>query len=252
MNVAPMKAHQRLIREQLAETGAASELFGAWWNEIDCSIQKASVDEISSDQAAKIILTYEWLGTMPQAVTRCFGLFHDGILSGALVFAMKPGANLVSDKTSIVPADALYLARGACAHWAHPHAASFLIASVARRFLARPSCTILAYADPLAGEIGTIYQACGWYYLGPSKGGPHAFRIDGKLINVRSFNRDRRYKVGQSIEDVRLAYPRATSIETVGRKGRYLGVYGDKTFKRQMRERISAAIQPYPKRTVNP
>ena len=28
-----------------------------------------------------------------------------------------------------------------------------------------------AYADPTAGEIGTVYQACNWLYLGIGAGG---------------------------------------------------------------------------------
>ncbi len=234
-----MIAHQYLIRQREAEE---VNLLGRWWNEVNTDLDHSSVREIDPEKAAEIILRYEWLGSMPQATTRCFGLYHDYVLAGACVFALKPGANLVSDETSQVPQSALYLARGACVHWAHPHAASWFLARVGR--LLAP-CSILAYSDPAAGEIGTIYQALGWAYLGASKGGNHAFLVDGKMMTCRSFDRDRGYAVGQGIEDVRKAFPRAT-IVPVPRKGRYLGIYGPRKYRAAIQARLTPL--PYPKR----
>jgi len=233
------KAHQRIIREQEAD---APSLLGNWWDDVDTSLSAASVREITSQKAAEVILRYEWLGTMPQAITRCFGFYHEDVLAGACVFAEKPGANLQSDKTSQVPSDALYLARGACVHWAHEHAASWFISRVGK--ILSP-CVILAYSDPAAGEVGTIYQALGWTYLGASKGGPHGALVNGKLINIRSFNRDRKYTVGQSMDDVRDQFKGAT-VEPVGRRARYVGIFGDRRYKKTMAARFTSL--PYPKR----
>ena len=235
------KAHQRLIREREAE---APSLLGPWWEEVDISLEKASIQEISIAKAEEIILRYEWLGTMPIAIKRCYGFFHSGVLAGAAVFAEKPGASLKSDKHSIVPADAWYLARGACVHWAHPHAASWMIAHIGK--LLSP-CHIVAYSDPAAGEIGTIYQALNWFYLGASQGGPTAALVDGKLITLRSFQRDRNYEVGKSLKSVAEAFPRS-KVLPVGRKGRYVGVYGPPAFKRAATKRLQPFALPYPKR----
>ena len=236
-----MKAHQRVIREREA---GRTDLLGAWWEDIDTSLSKAEVREISHTKASEIILKYEWLGDMPQAATRSFGLFHAGVLAGAVVFATKPGANLVSSSSGVVPPDALYLSRGACAHWAHPHAASWMISRVCA--LLAP-CSVLAYSDPAAGEIGTIYQALGWVHIGASKGGQTAFLVDGKMITARSFKRDRNYEVGQSIEEVRRAFPRA-HVVPVPRKSRYVGVYGPKHYKRNILSKLAQEAKPYPKR----
>ena len=184
---------------------------------------------------------------MPQAVKRCFGLFFSGNIAGALVFAEKPGSNLSSDKTSIVPADAWYLARGACVHWAHEHSATWFISKVCRDFLATPNCCVLAYSDPSAGEIGTIYQALNWKYIGVSAGGPTAATVDGKLITLRSFQRDRKYSVGKSIKEVREAFA-GKDVQAVGRKGRYVGVYGTRKYKKEMESRFAPHVLPYPKR----
>jgi hypothetical protein len=243
----PQIAHQKLIRDERRINAGKEGLFGAWWDDVDTDLGKAEIMEIKSETAKGVILEYEWLGTMPQAVQRCFGLYWDGNIAGALVFAEKPGSNLVSDKSSIVPSDCLYLARGACVHWAHPHSASWFISNVARSFLG--DCTILAYSDPSAGEIGTIYQALNWVYLGPSKGGPTAFLVDGKLITSRSFQRDRggNGKCGKGLKDVKEAFP-SSEVVPVPRKGRYVGIYGKPSYRKEMRKRISPHGLDYPKR----
>lgn len=47
------------------------------------------------------------------------------------------------------------LARGACVHWAHPHAASHLIAKACKPAHQQFGWSVFfAYADPMAGEIG--------------------------------------------------------------------------------------------------
>jgi hypothetical protein len=53
------------------------------------------------------------------------------------------------------------LARGACVPWAHPHAASKLIRR-SMDLLPERYKIVTASVDRLAGEIGTIYQACGF------------------------------------------------------------------------------------------
>ena len=67
-----MKAHQRVIREKEAD---APSLLGDWWNEVNIDLASASVREITTKNAASVILRYEWLGTMPQAIKRCFGFY---------------------------------------------------------------------------------------------------------------------------------------------------------------------------------
>jgi len=37
-----------------------------------------------------------------------------------------------------------------------------------------------AYSDPDAKELGTIYQACSWAYLGQTSGTKHKYFIEGK------------------------------------------------------------------------
>lgn len=78
------------------------------------------------------------------------------------------------------------LERGTCVHWAHPHSASFLIPKVCKLANFDPACetcrsktcerhgfeVFYAYSDVSAGEIGTVYQACNWHYIGQGVGRP--------------------------------------------------------------------------------
>ncbi len=82
--------------------------------------------------------------------------------------------------------------RGTCVHWAHPHSASFLIPKVCKLANFDPSCEacraktctrhgfeiFYAYSDVSAGEIGTVYQAANWHYIGQGVGRPT--RVDGE------------------------------------------------------------------------
>jgi hypothetical protein len=114
----PAKAYQRVIRERLAAADASQRT---------ADIGTAQVRAISTKQAAAIIEQYEYLGTMPAAIRHCFGIFFDGELGGAVIYGDEYGENLgVWDKYGY-SGKIIALLRGACVHWAHPHAASKLI-----------------------------------------------------------------------------------------------------------------------------
>jgi hypothetical protein len=239
-----MKAHQAIIREQRAAIEGREMLFHDAIPP-DLSFCRSVVKEIDSRTASAIILEYEWLGSMPQAVKACYGIYWDGFLGGAIVLAEKPGANRPEDKISIVPAEAHYLARGACVHWTPKNTASYLISRVFSKLIGGNQ-TVLAYSDTMAGEVGTIYQALGWYYIGPSHGGSHGFLVDGRRIGTRSLRRS--VKGSHGLEDVKRLFPSAKVVQPIPRPGRYVGVFGDRWFKREMRERFTPIAKPYPKR----
>ena len=66
------KAHQRIIREQKAKEKASLGLFSDKPDEIN--LQKTKIRQINYQTAEKIILEYEWLGTMPTYSTHYFDL----------------------------------------------------------------------------------------------------------------------------------------------------------------------------------
>ena len=162
-----MKAHQRIIREKKQETDTGG-LFGYPEADIKNSICK----EISYNQAKKIILEYEWLGTMGTCVKFCYGIFFEGVLAGAICFG-DMGLIVCNGYGKYVgeyyKKKGLILNRGACTWWAHKHSASKLISFGVKEIKKKGYKFCVAFSDDKAGEIGTVYQATNWYFLGRTK-----------------------------------------------------------------------------------
>jgi len=90
-------------------------------------------------------------------------------------------------------AKAVCLARGACVSHAPENAASFLISRAIKLAHADHGWTIFfAYADESAGELGSVYQACSWHYLGrglgraPGRARENFRRPDGSIVSERA------------------------------------------------------------------
>ena len=252
-----MTAHQRLIRDQrAAEQSDEDGLFGDYWAAADLDIGRAVVRPIDARTAATVIDRYEWMGRMPAIVVACFGIYFDGLLGGATVFAPEYAENLgVWDKYGYT-GKIILLARGACVHWAHPHAASKLTA-LAIRQLPRKYEIVTATVDALAGEVGTIYQACNFVYAGrmradnPSSSGSwptrEGYMIDGVLYTGRTM----RHRFGtQDFATISAAHPGSERVEQEA-KGRYFTFRGPSAVRRRHLAAIQHLIQPYPKRPLD-
>jgi len=260
-------AHQRVIRERrAAERSDEDGLFGAYWQGADIDIAKAAVRPISRESAEAVILKYEWLGVMPAVTWHCFGIFFDDLLAGAVVYGPEYSENLgrVSRERGLPAADwskfgyegkMILLSRGACVHWAHPHSASKLIRRSMDLLPARFE-VVTATVDEAAGEIGTIYQACGFDYVGSMrdrnpKVNSRRLDRDGWLIKGRILgSRSLRQLVGSSRrEDVLARFPDAVFVPQHA-KHRYFAFRGSASAKRRNRAAIAHLIQPYPKRSA--
>jgi hypothetical protein len=229
-----IKAHQRIIREQLAAQDSAP---------LATDIKTSIVREISYADAKAIIEQFEYLRTMPARVRHCFGIFFGGRLGGAVVYADEQGENLgVWDRLGY-SSKIICLARGACTHWAHPHAASKL---VRRSMRLLPACyqVITATVDPVAGEVGTIYQAAGFDYVGTMASGGARLRVSDHNGHVVSDRSSRRKYGSSSVENLLNA---GLHVEQVARKGRYFAFRGRE--RAQLRSAIADRMRPYPKRT---
>ena len=116
---------------------------------------------------------------------------------------------------------------------------------------------ITSTVDFSAGEIGTIYQACNFVYVGsmresnpniyePRQGTAYRFgvKLDGKLYGPRAI----RNKVGsQKKRDILNAFPEAEFIPQHN-KHRYFYFRGNKTNRKNLRRAIGHLEKPYPKR----
>jgi hypothetical protein len=214
------------------------------------SLECCSVVEVPFAEAKAIITRYEWLGTMPATPKACYGLkARDGELVGVACFDRGPAPESADICGREQRADAICLARGACVHWAHPHAASFLIARACKLAHKQFGWSIFyAYSDPLAGEIGTVYQACNWLYLGAGTG-----RSEGRS-RLRFFNRrEGRWRSERSLRKRRLKLADLRShpewiAEWTHDKGRYVHFEGDRRERKAMRASLRYPVLPYPRR----
>lgn len=235
------KAHQRIIRENLSEVEPREQLR---------NLRGCRVEQISTDAARSVILKYEWLGTMGRCVATYGLLTEDDDLLGAAVFgwpAAVQSRDICGKQNRQL---AICLERGACVHYAPSNAASFLIANSVKQAANDHGWKIFyAYADPEAGEIGTVYQACNWLYIGQGVGRtPGRFREDwqlpsGKVLSSRSL-RHRKMKRTDALEaGWKPVYKHP--------KHKYVHFEGTKSERRELLRSLRYPTQPYPKRGDN-
>jgi len=248
------KAHQRVIREQ-KEKDDLSGLVEPSWKNINRDITNAIVKPIDRALAKKIVEEYEWLGCMPAISLYHFGIFYDGICAGVTVFSKDYIENLGHWDKYGYTGRMLLLSRGVCVHWAHPHSGSKLIMESIKQ-LPKQYDVITATIDQAAGEIGTIYQACNFTYIGSMReSNPNVkskpkdrfgVKINGKIYGARAM----RSKVGsQKKEDILKAFPDAEFVPQYN-KHRYFYFLGSKGNRKFLKKQIEHLIKPYPKRGV--
>jgi hypothetical protein len=234
-------AHQRRIRVREAERDPRPTM---------ATLNGCMIEQISFAEAKTLVTRYEWLGSMPTVTRACYGLkTPEGELAGVVCFAAGPAPES-GDLCGQEHRDrVISLARGACVHWAHPHAASFLISRSCKLAHADFGWRIFhAYSDPRAGEIGTVYQACNWIYLdegvGRSKGrGRLQFfnRREGRWRSERALRR-------RSLKLAELRSHPEWIADWTPDKGRYVWFEGSRREKHELGRALKYEPQPYPKR----
>jgi len=247
-----MIAHQKKIRDKKAAE-QDTDLFSGWWQDIDTDIKKAEVRQIDFPLAKKIIEEYEWLGCMAAINWYAYGIFFDDVCAGVVTYGPEYIENLGRWNPYDYTGKIILLNRGACVHWAHPHSASKLIRQ-SMSMLPEKYKVVTCTVDDMAGEIGTIYQACGFDYIGSMrdanpnvnsrKGDRDGFLINGKLYGSRAM----RLKFGTTkMEEIKKHYPDVEKVKQ-NSKGRYFAFRGSKKEKKYHASKISHLIKPYPKR----
>jgi hypothetical protein len=135
-------------------------------------------------QVVAFIKRHEWLGKMPTWVTHrfCMRLNVPGkprVMAGVIIMA-TPNAfsNLLGkemrDKEKLI-------ARGACISFSPKNLGSHIIMESIKWMVKNTEFRFFtAYSDPEAKELGTIYQAANFQYLGQTSGTKYQYFIDGK------------------------------------------------------------------------
>lgn len=153
-------------------------------------------DKSDFEEIKQFIQRYEWLGTLPPYPTHYFTARYNGTLAGVLIYTMPNAfSKILGDNTKNLER---LLARGASASWTPKNLASAFIAWSTNWLVMNTQYRLFtAYSDPMAKELGTVYQASNWLYLGQSSGSPFRYREPGskkwvsdrKFRNVASFKR---------------------------------------------------------------
>jgi len=266
----PSKCYQRHIREVWAEQEPEEKIE---------SLKGAVVRAIDTKTAAALISKHEWLATrgaaMGAATKWCYGLFLGTILLGVACFNKGPinPRNICGPDTVT---NTVALCRGACVPHAPANAASFLIRHACQLANREYGFEVFfAYSDPDAGEIGTVYQAVGWKYLGVGTGRKprpvldqndppywawkdargkwvgfyHSdFEKDGKRIKTYSIHKTKWLKDCRGQRRARL---RAAGYREIMTPDKYKWVWFEGPNRKSLEASCRWPFLPYPKRKIS-
>lgn len=235
-------SHQRAIRDYRQEHKLDADMFGEWYLDIDTSLSNAEIRRIDYKTAERMILDYEWIGTMPlpKSCRFIFGIFFDGCLGGVEVF-VHPSTRQFNE---LHPRNVVQLNRGACAYWTEKNTASYFLAKCLDELRAEGVIAVIAYCTREAGEYGTIYQACGFDYVGetaPSK----VYFLDGYWMSERSLADKKKWAEGRS-EEWQKKFS-GLSHEKLKGKYRYIKTIGSHKQNKEFMKVYEYQKHPYPK-----
>lgn len=214
-------------------------------------VLKASrVRPISRKLAEQVIYKYEWLGTM-STTSLHYGIFWENFCAGVACIGL--GATMAGayhhHQFGIERTDLITLARGACVHWAPPGTNSRLVSVVCRLLAAEKRWKLLwATSDSDAGEVGTIYQACNWTYIGTSQKNRENEVIapNGRILNVRVITTYARARGISFSECRKMMLDSGWTFQASNPKHRYIWILDRNDA--ALAKRIEEMRRPYPKR----
>lgn len=211
-------------------------------------LEDAVMRRIGRKTAEEFIREYEWLGYLGQA-NYYYGFYWGDDLGCVICFSMPPSWQAARGFCGEKYEDrVLLLSRGASTWWAPRNTGSYCIRRVLDDIEKNTRYRIIyAYADPRAGEVGIIYQALNWYYIGTTREqtwylpkGEYETSIFG--FTTRTIPKELKGKkwleeAGLEIEEYK--YPV---------KHRYVTFLGDKRERKEYRDNLRYEVLPYPKR----
>ena len=212
------------------------------------SLDKAAMREIPFKVAQEFILKYEWLGTM--GTTKfSLGMFDGNDLTGVMCFGLTAGTGALSEVFGEAnKAYGLVLVRGACASHAHPHSGSWMVGQAKVELARRGYLFIIAYSDPEAGEIGTLYQATNWSFYGFTSPVNYLVRPDGKRVDPKLIHKYAKKRGVTSQQQKQDFIDEGYTFEKGSRKLKYFLVFGDKRKVKELKRQQRVTVYPYLKR----
>jgi len=212
------------------------------------NVKQALVKPVTSDFAKQIIYKYEWLGTMSNSSYH-YGIFFGPFCAGVTCVAVGTGTggNNVAKMFGLEHRELATLVRGANVHWSPPNANSKLV-SFTCKLVGKDSGAqlIIAYADTDAGEIGTIYQACGWHYIGRGSSTTQYIAPNGRIYDQRNISHwSKNFNISWGDQRDRLLKS-GWREQASNPKHRYVSILNPNN--RNLVRLVESLILPYPKR----
>jgi len=211
----------------------------------DCVVKR-----IEFKEAQNFILDYEWLGTM--GTTKfSYGVFTNDRLTAVYCFGLTAGTAALSQvfgehnkKRGLV------LVRGACAPWAHRHMSSFGMGQVFPVLNdVHEIDYLIAYSDPEAGEVGTVYQATNWTCYGLTAPVNYLVRPDGKRSDPKLISKYAK-KHGITYKEQKQRFvDDGYTFEKGSPKVKYYKVIGNKRVRRDLMRECKVPSYEYLKRS---
>mgnify|MGYP003111035832 CR=1 FL=1 len=159
-------------------------------------------DKKQCEEIKHFIKKHEWLGNIPNRPTHRFTarLKQNSALAGVVIMAIpNTFGNLLGkdkDKNNLEK----LVARGASISWAPKNLGSWLVSKSVKWMVQNTDFRIFtAYSDPEAKELGTIYQAMNWIYLGQTSGTAKQYldpaKPDKGWFSSRDFRKRSKYNM---------------------------------------------------------
>jgi hypothetical protein len=156
---------------------------------------KNVINKKEQQELKKFIERHEWLGNLSQYTTHWFVCYHKEIIAGVILFNMPNAfSKTLGENTKELER---LISRGACISWSPKNLASSFLMWCIKWMVDNTQWRLFtAYSDPTAKELGTIYQACNFYYMGQTAGTTTRYinPYTQKIVSDRYFRQKTAYR----------------------------------------------------------
>ena len=192
--VCNFNAHQYIKKQEFLENDLKNLDFDPF--QLKASSFEFNFEKINKE-LVDFILKYEWLGSLGVTPKWSFTARYKGNLAG-VIFINEPTSYSKLLGQNTMKYEAL-IQRGATISWAPKNLGSKLLTFACKWMINNTDKRLfIGYGDPKALEIGTIYQACNFEYLGNNFGTSFLYRHplikNNRTFSSQSLNRTSAFK----------------------------------------------------------
>lgn len=248
-----MECWQYKIRKEYDE-GKRVEQGELLPEEFSLELKDTILKPITREVAKSFIEKYEWLGTLG-TFKFGYGLYFPyksgsghklgGVACFSPTTTWQASVSICGEKYKD---KVILLSRGACANWCEPNTNSHLISKVLKAVERDTEYRIvLAYSDRRAGEVGTVYQATNFLFIG--LGATGFDNVPANLVNINDMRFHTR-GLPKELKSARRLREAGMEVLKVPRanKCRYVTFLGSRKERKELMSALRWKSIEYPKR----